>query len=56
MTLDIRPVRADDPAAIDAWCEITQAVRDHDLPQWRDNTRRTIRLLFTVPFWQRDLQ
>lgn len=49
MQLDITPVSSDDPASIEAWCEVVRQIRDHDFPGWRDLTPEMARLMFAVP-------
>lgn len=50
MTLDITPVSGDDPEAIAATCAVIRAVRDHDMPKWRDLTPRMVQLWLTVSY------
>lgn len=50
MALSIKLVDSSDPAAIEAYCQVVAAVREHDVPKWRESTPRMVQLMIEVPF------
>jgi GNAT superfamily N-acetyltransferase len=48
MALAITPVSVDDPDSLAAYCAVVKAVRDHDMPRWRDTTPRMAELQHAI--------
>jgi GNAT superfamily N-acetyltransferase len=54
MTLSLTPVDPDSPADIADYCAVLAAVREHDVPLWRENPPRMVELLIRHPFADSD--
>lgn len=54
MALTITPVAGSDPTAIEAYCEVIDACRRHDVPRWRETTIEMARQMVDAPFPDRN--
>ncbi|HCT78475.1 MAG TPA: GNAT family N-acetyltransferase [Micromonosporaceae bacterium] len=50
MALSVKLVDGSDPAAIETYCQVTAAVREHDVPKWRETTPAMLQRMVEVPF------
>jgi GNAT superfamily N-acetyltransferase len=54
MALSLTGVDPDNPADIADYCAVLAAVREHDVPLWRENPPRMVELLIRHPFQDSD--